>query len=633
MNDPQNIPGVSPTGSESEPVSLVRRRFGGLLALLGGGAVASCGVAAGEGGGLVPGIGQAVSPAVTSSLTIEYVESVETDLLGASSGGLVGASGDIVFALGYKSRLDGGGGLFVWVPATPPTSDDGVDVVPWVNPGSGYVRNTTGFWRRVYTGPLNVAWFGAVGSGLSTRDDAPAIRNAVFAASRFPDISGHGQEIYFPPGSYIVRGEIEIALGQIHLRGAGPYLSRIEFRQPGSGPGDVTIFKFLNPTVALGDGGSSTGYHYSNRLAFASVRGLAFSADASETGSRKIAIAFLNTDRCVVEDVQVGPGWTTSGSGYDTASIGIQVIAGQLNYIHRVSIAADRPISIDRIPSGQVAGIATCDHLHLSDLTLSPKVDQPSIAIDQDVLVLNLVIDGTNSFNGGQWGIYWTAQNSVASTHSGILISNIRVEGLTKGSTGSYPSASYADLGSVIYMRSSTTAVRGLRIVNVTGPGSPNQCAGLRLKNVLYGRVESCYLASYDRALHLESSFVECVTSDLNAVGALAGAMRDVRWRVSLANAATSTLTGVVPVAFFKTATISVSGIYETGSSGTTICEAGVWQATKYGVTKLSGTSKTADVVTTDTFSLVFSSGALVLRNDLTATCTLDCTIVFEHTS
>lgn len=654
MLDPKNVPGALAAESDPESVSLARRRVAGLLALFGGGALASACRGEDPTDALLPSAQAAAAITGGAVPNLIIVDSVAGDLLGSPSAvARTGSSSlEVVLAAGYHSKGDGGGGLFMWRTSDVPTGavsasadgwDDGILVVPFVDPiggGTPKVRSTNGCWERIHEGPFNVKWFGARGAAGAT-DDAPAIQNAIWRCGHFQHVAGGAGDVYFPPGTYTVKGEISVSQGQIRLRGSGYLTSRIYYQCPEETPTDVTIFTFLNADIA----GPTSGYHPNNRLVGACVRDLSFVSESSTAGVRKTAIALLNTDRAVVEDVQVGPGWTTTGTGYGNVSVGIQVVAGQINKINRVSINADRPIWVPKFPAGLGIGIATCDHLHLSDLSLGPKSDQASVTIEDDVVVANLLIDGNNSFNGGRWGIYWLCTLTQTNQHVNISLNNIRMEGLDEVAGSGYPTAAGADTGCMIYIRSFSaaagggmpakyaTAVNGLRIVNVSGPGGDFHAAGFRLNNVLYGRIESCLTGTDGAAVDATGSFIECVTTNFGASGSMVGAMRDLRWRIPLANNATSTLTGVVPLSFFKTATISVSGIYETGSSGTTICEAGVWQATKYGVRKVSGTPKTADVVTTDTFSLVFSSGALVLRNDLTATCTLDCTIVFEHTS
>jgi hypothetical protein len=89
--------------------------------------------------------------------------------------------------LGYRSVGDFGGGIFVWkvFASSPPADNDGTVLKP-----TGYTGN--GRWLRLYSGAINVKWFGARGDG--TNADQLAIQQAIDAASQIG-----GGEVCFPP--------------------------------------------------------------------------------------------------------------------------------------------------------------------------------------------------------------------------------------------------------------------------------------------------------------------------------------------------------------------------------------------------------------------------------------------------
>lgn len=95
--------------------------------------------------------------------------------------GVVGVLG------GYKTKDDGGGGLFYWDSRTPVPADNGGTII--------HVNDTsvTGCWKRIYNGgAVNVRWFGAT----EDEDDATvAVRSAIEAV-------GHRGVVYFPKGVY-----------------------------------------------------------------------------------------------------------------------------------------------------------------------------------------------------------------------------------------------------------------------------------------------------------------------------------------------------------------------------------------------------------------------------------------------
>ncbi len=56
---------------------------------------------------------------------------------------------------GFYARGDGGGGTFIWIPgATHPDPDGGIIF--------NATNDTTGYFQRLFSGPVNVRWFGAI---------------------------------------------------------------------------------------------------------------------------------------------------------------------------------------------------------------------------------------------------------------------------------------------------------------------------------------------------------------------------------------------------------------------------------------------------------------------------------------
>ena len=92
----------------------------------------------------------------------------------------------VVIVDGYNAAGDGGGGTFVWN-ASDTRPDDGGTILQV----SGV---TTGRWNRVYSGAVNVRWYGATGNGST--DDTAAVQAAI---NHVIEVKG---ALYIPTGVY-----------------------------------------------------------------------------------------------------------------------------------------------------------------------------------------------------------------------------------------------------------------------------------------------------------------------------------------------------------------------------------------------------------------------------------------------
>lgn len=128
-----------------------------------------------------------------------------TGMLVAALRAATGTEGRIRHLTGYTTAGDGGEGLFRW--STTAATDDGGTVF---NRG-GFGSSSAG-WRRIFSGDINVKWFGAKGD--NTTDDTTAIQRAVNVAVAEASENTDGRlsgTVLFPPGKYKLTAAIVIA--------------------------------------------------------------------------------------------------------------------------------------------------------------------------------------------------------------------------------------------------------------------------------------------------------------------------------------------------------------------------------------------------------------------------------------
>lgn len=213
----------------TEP-DVTRRDLGALLGLLGGAAgLAALGACSNQEGGQREPVSS--SSQALSGANILWVDSIvgtgTTTLRSLYGSDDAGTSVAVAIVGGYAAPNDGGGGVFYWS-NTSGADDGGTVIVP-----GGDAGNTGACWKRIYSGPLNVKWFGASGNG--TTDDAAAIGAAISAASTGGASSG---VVFFPKGRYLIQSVTGFVIGTaITLLGEG--------NPPGGTEGQPTNFPVL----------------------------------------------------------------------------------------------------------------------------------------------------------------------------------------------------------------------------------------------------------------------------------------------------------------------------------------------------------------------------------------------------
>lgn len=108
-----------------------------------------------------------------------------------------GERGAVYTAHGYASPGDGGGGQWVWDESS--TANDNGGTLLKV------AGVTTGRWKRVHDGVINLKWFGAKGDG--TEDITDALNRAIEAAA-FYSTAKQPATVYIPNGTYALEGPL-----------------------------------------------------------------------------------------------------------------------------------------------------------------------------------------------------------------------------------------------------------------------------------------------------------------------------------------------------------------------------------------------------------------------------------------
>jgi hypothetical protein len=192
---------------DREQPDVSRRDLGALLGILGGGAALSALAACSSDDGLsaIPEpLGRQIE-AVTGTSVVWFntidgpctnTAHTMTETPGPSN------AYQVAIVFGYNTPGDGGGGVFYWDYTSRETADGGT--IFQVSPVNTVCKLpiTTGRWIRIYSGPLNVKWFGATGNG--TTDDTSAIQNTFNAAA------ATGSSVFFPHSSYKVTAPIQV---------------------------------------------------------------------------------------------------------------------------------------------------------------------------------------------------------------------------------------------------------------------------------------------------------------------------------------------------------------------------------------------------------------------------------------
>lgn len=179
--------------------------------------------------------------------------------------------GQISVCSGRSSRLDGGGGLFMW-DGTSTTADNGITCFQATG-------TAVGRWKRVFDGKINAKWGGVIGDAVT--DDT------VNAQAVVDYVAGIGGGIiYFPHGTYVINGLV--LKSNVRLEGAVGIagMGHVSAAVPGATIFKGTLAGFVVDTLA------------SPRQSGIGVTGIVFKGAGAGTAIG--GVRFQDVSRCFV---------------------------------------------------------------------------------------------------------------------------------------------------------------------------------------------------------------------------------------------------------------------------------------------------------------------------------------------
>jgi hypothetical protein len=220
---------------------------------------------------------RAIAAAAAGVGTVLYADNVA--LLKANIGS---ATRPIAVLGGYNAIGDGGGGVFYWSPSSALVDNGGTILAHSAGGGA---------WVRIYSGAVDVRWFGA---GLGAADDAPLIQHAIEAALHdgVPWSGGKptfttGGTVRLPAGNYNLQQPIFIETSDVNFPHLGGWVS---LRLVGDGRFNTHI-RLIGPYTTAFIAGGLTGPDAS-RIRHCEISNLSIEQVATEPQRLGGAISF-----------------------------------------------------------------------------------------------------------------------------------------------------------------------------------------------------------------------------------------------------------------------------------------------------------------------------------------------------
>lgn len=229
----------------------------------------------------------------------------QRDNIGAAAGAQVstladlrnstgGAEGEVIRMLGYAANGDGGGGEWFWSASSTAADNAGTIVDP---SAAG-----AGRWLRLFSGPVNVKWFGAKGDGAT--NDSDAFQDAI----DYVDSLGGGQiDVPFESGETYKANIVIADRRGVHLHGTGwtkqSYASGSTEITRCIKPYDVTL-----PVIRIGDDSGTSSLTLTSGTMLSNLTLCGTGASRGQIGLKIIGGAY----RCVYDNISI-LGFTLKG--------------------------------------------------------------------------------------------------------------------------------------------------------------------------------------------------------------------------------------------------------------------------------------------------------------------------------
>lgn len=310
-----------------------------------------------------------------------------------------------VDVLGYYTKGDGGGGTFYWDSAST-EADNGGTIIQ----ATGI---TTGRWKRVYSGAVNVKWFGAKSdwNGTTGTDNT-----TIFAAAVAYLNSINGGELLIPSGKY--KGKLIIKHSNIKVKGYGAEIGYMT--------GTTLRVQATNGTSNLAPFLGFTGTIPNNLAAGASFYSISSATKGSVYINLTDASGISVGDNIIVISKEVASGSTTATNfiPYFHQIVKVVSVVGNtigLNESLEKSIASIDPysfaikwdfvenITVEGLIVNNLVGGSYCVdfggaiNLNLKDVVFNPQSSWGAFATCRKVTFDNCIVNDTyNGFSNGR---------------------------------------------------------------------------------------------------------------------------------------------------------------------------------------------------------------------------------------